>query len=238
MPYIKIFRKEELKFSKHVNDLVNSNTEIIKSLEKEPEFLKQELVNKNKLIKLCTSKILGNGKDNSNGSSFDLDTDLPTLNPKLVAETINFCSNILDLSVSKTINCRSNLSTLPISEEYDKRKNVRKKLDEQLADVRKQIHENYNSFKSNNEFLHYNNKTPPSTPTQWAKGITLIVGDSLLHEADENRLSGAKPNSVKVSIFRFHERFPETAFETLTNKHNFTCLYKYFYQRFIKCHSK
>ena len=64
MPYIKIFIKEELKFNKQENDLVNSNTEIIKSLEKELEFLKQELVNKNKLTELYTSKIFGNGKDN------------------------------------------------------------------------------------------------------------------------------------------------------------------------------
>ena len=49
MSYIKIFIKEELKFSKQENDLVTSNTEIIKSLEKELEFLKQEIVNKNKL---------------------------------------------------------------------------------------------------------------------------------------------------------------------------------------------
>ena len=41
-------------------------------------------------------KIFGNGKDNSNGSNFDLDTDLSTLNLKLVDETINSCSNILD----------------------------------------------------------------------------------------------------------------------------------------------
>ena len=77
MPYIKIFIKEELKFSKQENDLVNSNTaEIIKSLEKELEFLKQELVNKNKLIELYTSKIFGNDKHNSNGSNFEIDTDL------------------------------------------------------------------------------------------------------------------------------------------------------------------
>ena len=56
-PYIKIFVKEELKFSKQENDLVNSNTELIKSLEKELEFLKQELVNKNTLVELYTSKI-------------------------------------------------------------------------------------------------------------------------------------------------------------------------------------
>ena len=48
MLYIKMFIKEELKFSKQENDLVDSDTEIIKSLEKELEFLKQELVNKNK----------------------------------------------------------------------------------------------------------------------------------------------------------------------------------------------
>ena len=41
MPYIQIFIKEELKFSKQEIDLVNSNTEIIKSLKKELEFLKQ-----------------------------------------------------------------------------------------------------------------------------------------------------------------------------------------------------
>ena len=34
MPYIKIFITEELKFSKQKNDLINSNTEIIKSLER------------------------------------------------------------------------------------------------------------------------------------------------------------------------------------------------------------
>ena len=42
MSYIKIFIKGELKFSKQENDLVNSNTESIKSLEKELEFLQQQ----------------------------------------------------------------------------------------------------------------------------------------------------------------------------------------------------
>ena len=162
---MKIFIKEKLKFSKQENDLVNSNTEIIKSLEKELEFLKQELVNKNKLIELYTSKIFGNSKDSSKGSNFDLDTDLSTLNSKLVDETINPHSNILDASVSKTVICGSNLSTPQISEEYNQRKNVKKKLGEQLTDVRKQLHENYNSFKSTNKFLHHNNKTPQTTPT-------------------------------------------------------------------------
>ena len=46
MPCNKILIKEELKFSKQDNDLVNSNTEIIKSLEKEIEFQQQELVSK------------------------------------------------------------------------------------------------------------------------------------------------------------------------------------------------
>ena len=101
MPYTKIFIKEELKISKQENDLVNSNTEIIKSLEKELEILKQKLVNKNKLTELYTSKILGNGKDNSNGNNFDHDADLSTLNSKLLDETINFCSNTLNSSVSK-----------------------------------------------------------------------------------------------------------------------------------------
>ena len=96
MTYFKISIKLELKFSKKENDLVINNTEIIKSLEKELEFLKLELVNKNKLIKLYTSKLFGNGKDNSNGSNFDLDIDLSTLNSELVNEIINSCTNILD----------------------------------------------------------------------------------------------------------------------------------------------
>ena len=127
--------------------MVNSNTEIIKSLEKEIEFLKQELVNKNKFIELYTSKIFGNGKDNSKGSNFDLDTDLLTLNSKLVDETINSCSNILNSSVSETVSCGSNLSTPQISEEYDQRKNVKKKLNEQLADVRNGFHASRNRRK-------------------------------------------------------------------------------------------
>ena len=127
MPYVKFLIKEELKFSKQENGLVNSNTEIIKSLEKE---LKQELVNKNNLIELFTSKIYSSGKDNSNGSNFDLDTDLSTLNSKLIDETISSCSSILDSSSIKTVNCESNLSTPQISEEYDQRKNVKKMLDE------------------------------------------------------------------------------------------------------------
>ena len=123
--------------------MVNSNTEIIKSLEKEIEFL----VNKNKFIELYTSKIFGNGKDNSKGSNFDLDTDLSTLNSKLVDETINSCSNILNSSVSETVSCGSNLSTPQISEEYDQRKNVKKKLNEQLADVRNGFHASRNRRK-------------------------------------------------------------------------------------------
>ena len=86
---------------------------------------------------MYTSKIFGNGKDNSHGSNFDLANDLSTVNSKLVDETINSCSNILDSSVSNTINCGSNLSTPQISEDYDQRKNVKKKLDEQLTHVRK-----------------------------------------------------------------------------------------------------
>ena len=78
---------------------------------------------------------------------------------------------------------------------------MKKQVDEQLADVRKQLHENYNSVKSNNVLLHYQNKTLPTTPTPWAKETTLIAGDSMLHEIDKNRLSGAKSNSVKVRIF-------------------------------------
>ena len=44
MTYIKVFIKLELKFSKKENDLVINNTEVIKSLEKEHEFLKLELI--------------------------------------------------------------------------------------------------------------------------------------------------------------------------------------------------
>ena len=132
-----MFIKQELKFSKQQNDVDNSNTEIIESLEKELEFLKQGLINKNKLKELFTSKLFSNNKDNSNGNDFDLDNDLSTLNSKLVDETINSCSNILVSSVSKTVDCGSNLSTPQISEEYDQRKNVQRKLEEQLADIRK-----------------------------------------------------------------------------------------------------
>ena len=103
MLYILI--KEKSKFSKQENDLVNSNTGIIKSLEKELEFLKQELVNKNKLIELYTSKIFGSGKDSSKGSNLDLDTDLSTLNSNFFDKTINSCSNILNSSVSEIVNC-------------------------------------------------------------------------------------------------------------------------------------
>ena len=60
---MKIFVKEELRLSKQENDLANSNTETIKSLEKELGFLKQELVNKYKLMELYTSKIFGNDKE-------------------------------------------------------------------------------------------------------------------------------------------------------------------------------
>ena len=135
VPYIKIFIQEELKFCKQENDLANSNTKVIRSLEKELEFLKPELVNKNKLIELYTSKTFNNGKDNSNCRNFDLCTDLSTLNLKLVDEIINSCSNILNSSISETVNYGSNLSTPQISEQYDQRKNVKKKLDEQLPDA-------------------------------------------------------------------------------------------------------
>ena len=145
------------------------------------------------------SKIFGNDKDNSKSSNFDLDTDLSTLISKLVDETINSFSNILNSSVRKTVNCGSNLSTPQISEDCDQKKNVKKKLDEQLADVRKQLQET--TFKSNNKLLHYNNNTPPNSPTQWATGTTFIAGNSMLHEVGQIRLSGAKPNSVKVRIF-------------------------------------
>ena len=67
-----------------------------------------------------------------------------------------------------------------------------------IAVVRKQLHKNYNNFKSNNELLHHNIKAPSTTPTQWAKETAVIAGDSVLPEVDENRLSGAKSNSVKL----------------------------------------
>ena len=83
-----------------------------------------EIVNKNKLVERYTSKIFGNGKDNTKGSNFDLYTDLSTLNSKLFDETINSYSNILNSSVSESVNYRSNLSTPQVSEEYDQKKNV------------------------------------------------------------------------------------------------------------------
>ena len=76
------------------------------------------------------SKTFGNSKNNRNDYSFDLDTDIWTLNSKLIDETINSHSNTLDSSVNKTIDCLSNLSTPQISEEYDQKKNIKKKLDE------------------------------------------------------------------------------------------------------------
>ena len=91
MPHIKIFVKEQVKFSKQED---HSSIIIIESLEKELEFLKQELVNKSKLIELYTSKAFSNSKGKSNGKDFDLNTDLLILNLKLVAETINYCSNM------------------------------------------------------------------------------------------------------------------------------------------------
>ena len=49
MLYINIFIKQELKFSKEENDLVNRNAVIIKPLEKEQEFLNKNLSIKIKL---------------------------------------------------------------------------------------------------------------------------------------------------------------------------------------------
>ena len=106
-----------------------------------------EIVNKNKLIEVHRSKLFSKSKDNSNGNNFDLDTDLSTLKSKLADEAINSCSNILDSTDRKTIDCGSNLSTPQISEEYDQGINLKKKLEEQQADVRKQLSDNYNSFK-------------------------------------------------------------------------------------------
>lgn len=60
-------------------------------------------------IKLHTSKIFGNNKDNS-GSNFDLDADPSTFNSKLADEIIDACSNIFDSSISKTTRCWENLS--------------------------------------------------------------------------------------------------------------------------------
>ena len=57
------------------------------------------------------SKILAHSTNKSNGNDFNFDTDLTTLNSKLVDKTIIFCSNKLDSSVTKTIDCRSNPST-------------------------------------------------------------------------------------------------------------------------------
>ena len=142
------------------------------------------------------SKLFRNGKNNNNGISFDLDTDLSTLNSKLVDEPINSCSNILNSSVSKTVNWESNLSTPQISEEYDQRKNVKKELDEQPADAKKQLYENYNSFKSSNKFLPYGNKTQATTPTQWAKGTLLIAGG---FHASENWWKQTVKNKAEFS---------------------------------------
>ena len=124
MPYIKILIKEEIKFSKQENDIVNSNKEIIKSLEKVLKFLKQELVNK--LIEMYVSKICGNRKENSNGSIFNLDTDLLALNSRLVDETIISGSNIQDSSVSYTINCESIYQHLKLVKNKIKCRTLRK----------------------------------------------------------------------------------------------------------------
>ena len=110
------------------------------------------------------------------------------MNSKLVDETINSCSNIPNSSVSETINCGSNLSTLQINEEYNQRKNVKKRLDEELADVRKKLYENYDVLNQITSFCIIATKTPPITLTPSAKGSAFIAGHSMLHEIDENRI--------------------------------------------------
>ena len=72
---------------------------------------------------MYTSKIFGNDKDNSKGINFDLDTNQSALNSKLVDETINSCSNILNSSVSKTVNFGSNLSNLSVNQTPSMNKN-------------------------------------------------------------------------------------------------------------------
>ena len=55
---------------------------------------------------------------------------------------------------------------------------------------------------SQNECPNNVKKTAPTTPTQWTKGTILVTGDSMLHEIDENGLSGTKPDLVKVRTSR------------------------------------
>ena len=96
----------KIKLSKPGNEIDNRNREIMKSLERELKFLKQENANKNKLVILHTSKVFGSNKDN-NGNDFDLDTNLSTFKSKLSDEIIDIYNNIFDSSVVKTINLLS-----------------------------------------------------------------------------------------------------------------------------------
>ena len=67
---------------------------------------------------------------------------------------------------------------------------------------KKDLHKNCNNFKSYNEFPLDDNKTPIATPALQEKRAILVAEDFMLHEIDENKISGTKRNSVNARIFR------------------------------------
>lgn len=211
MPDLKLVIREVISASNTENEETTNidnttikdsrNDKIITNLEKEIEFLKHEIECKNKLIDLYSSNLFCTREK----ESFPKDTENIESNPNFDLELLN--SKLVDILANKSIDSTPSpevdtLSYISLSTQVlEQVTNDKNNLDQQIMEIRKIKHQHYQNYVAYNKIPHDSSPTADNSTT-WPKGTTLIAGDSMLHEINESKLCGPKPNSVKVRIFR------------------------------------
>ena len=179
----------------------NSYKLLATNLEKEVEFMRREISHKNKLIESLLGKVIDSG-DNAIKSHEIVQN--PLINWKGDIENIsNNAIDLLSSTPSPDEHCYS-IET-PQMESETAQELHEGKINEQLISLRKKFHENYLAKKNDNS-IDYNINDPDISANayaarKWPPKTTLIVGDSIIRDIDERRLSGKGRNIVKVRVF-------------------------------------
>ena len=195
---------------------------LVKELVKEVDFLRQEIINKNKLLDLFMSKSMNHDDEKtllqSDKVNFDNNLNnsyinsLPNESQIIYSNHDNSSHSIDDNSStsfdnhdnsSDSIDDNSSTSFYSSSEMNDstfnlnhtKMESVNKRVNQENITSRKK---SYNKYVKDKNIFESSNVVIH----KWPKGTTLVVGDSLLHGINEKRLQGKRKHLVKVRVFQ------------------------------------
>ena len=197
------------------------------SLEKELEFLKKEVQDKNKMIMEFLSLLKNLCSVNHKVQNFSCkchrinsNEENHNCNKQSLAESLDEHSNCsndsFETSSSQKVNLlyeksdqhNAKLPPIWIMDESinQENRNVSENFKEQLTTVRKEMHNKWKK-KNGDDGKTDKPKEDSNTVKKWEKGTTLIVGDSMLRGINEKKLSSSKTKNrnrklnAKVRVF-------------------------------------